>query len=239
MARFSPHARCPGAAPLATSAVRLIAAVSATTAAVVVLAAAMAVLTAAPGLVAPAAAQGERLDGLGHDRGQPDAPVLVIEFADFGCHYCALFAHETFPALDGEFIQPGRVRWKLVPFVLGAFRNSRQAAEAAVCAGDQDAFWPMHDRLFAGRATWSRDRRPWERFGRYAAELGLDTARFTACAANRAARERVTQHDAAAKWFRVRATPTFFVNGQRVEGALPLEMFRKVLERALRESAGG
>lgn len=88
-----------------------------------VLAAAVALLTAAA-LPAPAA-QSQRLDGLGHDRGSPNAPVVVIEFADFGCHYCARFAHETFPALDEEFIQSERVRWKLVPFVLGGFRNSR------------------------------------------------------------------------------------------------------------------
>lgn len=185
------------------------------------------------------AGQGTSLDGVGHDRGRRDAPVEVVEFSDFGCRYCARFAAETFPSLDAEFIQPGRVRWKLVPFVLGTFRNSREAAEAAECAAEQGAFWPMHDRLFVSRGEWSGERRPWERLRRYAAELRLDTARFAACAAGRAARRRVKRHGDAAARLMVRATPTFFVNGRRVEGAIPLPLFRQVLAEARAQTGEG
>lgn len=180
-----------------------------------------------------AIAQEVNLDGVGHDRGSPGAPVEVVEFVDFACPHCATFATGTFPALDAEFVQAGRVRWKLVPLVLGTFRNSREAAEAAECAAEQGAFWPMHHRLFATRDDWVATRRPWDRFRTYAGDLGLEPIPFDACRRGRTARLRVERHGEIAARLGILGTPTFFVNGRRIVGAPPLPSFRRELADAL------
>lgn len=174
----------------------------------------------------------------GYDRGATRAPVTVIEFADFGCRYCASFAAETYPRLAAEFVASGKVRWRYVPFVLGMFSNGQEAARAAECAAEQGpaAFGAMHDRLFAQRESWMRASDPATALRRFAISLGLDEGRFAACFSGSAADIRVRASSDLADRLGVRSTPTFFVNGARVEGALPAADFRAVLLEALRQS---
>ncbi|MDP2660178.1 MAG: thioredoxin domain-containing protein, partial [Dehalococcoidia bacterium] len=80
-------------------------------------------------------------------KGNPDAKVTVVEYSDFQCPFCAQFALQTFPSVDQTYIQTGKVKW--------TFHNmarigdeSKQAAQAAECAGDQGKFWPYHDKLY-------------------------------------------------------------------------------------------
>jgi protein-disulfide isomerase len=176
----------------------------------------------------------------GYDRGSTRGDVTVLEFADFGCPYCARFADETYPSLATEFVKPGRVRWKAMPFVLGMFPNGEEAARAADCAGNQGAapFGRMHDRLFARADEWKRVSDPTALFRFYAAAVGLDVSRFAACYAGDEPDARIRAANALADRLGVRATPTFFVNGARVEGALPVEQFRAVLLEALGGSHG-
>lgn len=182
-----------------------------------------------PGISRAVAALGDSLAGLGVDRGAPEASVVVVEFADFGCGYCAQFARETFPSLDAEFIATGRVRWRFVPFRLGAFAKAEEAARAALCAAKQGAFWPMHDLLFARRASWSRRGNVIPVLRELARTVGLDDGAFTRCLESDAVEEHVERSTSAARRLGVRGTPTFFVNGKRVVGALPLEAFRQLL----------
>src|SRR5690625_6346899 len=83
------------------------------------------------------ARQGVDLTGVGYDLGDPCAPISIVEFSDFGCHFCRQFATETFPTLEREYIETGKVRWKYIPFVLGIFPNGDRAAIAGVCAAQQ------------------------------------------------------------------------------------------------------
>jgi len=180
------------------------------------------------GMMDPAAA--------GHVRGAAAAPVTVIEFGDFGCPYCALFATQTYPVLHREYVETGRVRWRTVQFVLGTFPNGGEAARAAECATEQGepAFWAMHDLLYARQREWKRAGDPEALFGRYAADAGLDTERFGSCYRENRSHLRVMASNALAAESGVRATPTFFINGMRVQGALPLEQFRMVLDELAR-----
>lgn len=172
----------------------------------------------------------------GHDFGATRAAVTVLEFADFGCRYCARFTMETWPALAMDFVRTGKVRWKVVPFVLGMFPGSDAAARAAECAADQGraAFARLHDRLFERQAEWAGAPDPAGLFHSYAAAAALDTARFASCYANNWPGERVRAANELADRMGVRATPTFFIDGHRVEGALPAVQFRAVLLDALR-----
>jgi len=75
------------------------------------------------------------LGTIGYDKGTPSAPLVVVEFSDFGCPYCGEFARETFPGLDKEFIRTGKVYFKYVPFVIGMFPNTLEAAFVRYAAG--------------------------------------------------------------------------------------------------------
>lgn len=168
---------------------------------------------------------------VGYARGSDDAPITVIEFSDFGCPYCGQFALETYPQLEREFIETGKVRWVYVPFVMGMFPNGEEATRAAECAADQgeDAFWAMHDALYKRQPEWKFSREPGELFQSLAATIELDEAEFSACYTEDRPAGRINTSNALARQNGVNATPTFFVNGKRVQGALPIEHFRTIL----------
>ncbi len=172
---------------------------------------------------------GVDLGAIGYDKGSPAAPLVVVEFSDFGCQYCGAFARGTFPALDREFIRTGKVYFKYVPFVMGMFPNASEATRAAECAGEQNLFWPMYDRLFAAQSEWKGARAPDEVFARYATGAGLDKSRFAECYGRAEKHPRTSRANDAADRLGVRVTPSFLVNGQPVEGALPLADFRRLL----------
>lgn len=190
----------------------------------------------------PAAAQrrddaGLSLAGVGHDLGGTNARVFIVEFGDFGCGYCAKFAKETYPRIDSAYIRPGLVRWKMVPFVTGMFRNSREVAEAAECAGEQGAFWKMHDLLYARRKDWMASRNIRALVGRYAAELKLNPVVFSQCTLNPQVRRRIQVNDALAQRLAIRGTPTFFVTGRTarlIPGAVPFELFKQAIDEVSR-----
>lgn len=183
----------------------------------------------------PLTVHGVSLAGMGIDRGDPSAPVTVVEFADFGCSACADFAAATFPSIEREFVATGDVRWRFVPFVLGPFPKAAEAARAALCAGDQGTFWPMHDRLFQQRTRWSRRGSPLPHFQGLAMQLGLDSAQFERCYHDATTKRRVDEATKAARRIGIRGTPTFFLNGRPVLGALRLPEFRELLDRYVGE----
>jgi protein-disulfide isomerase len=176
------------------------------------------------------------LEELFHELAEPGATVTVVEFSDFGCPYCGTFERGTFPALRDEFVATGKVRWRFVPFVLGMFPNGLEAMRAATCVAEQDdnAFWAMHDTLFAKQDAWKGSRYPDQLFRSYAVVAGADGDAFTECYEAPRSSDRATAANALANRSGVRSTPTFFVNGTMVQGALPLEEFRRVLLRATR-----
>lgn len=173
------------------------------------------------------------IDQVGYDLGDPDAPVIVIEFSDFGCPYCARFALETFPEIHREYIETGKVYWKYVPFVMGTFPNGSHAAMAAECAAEQgeDRFWQMHDELYREQRAWKATNEPAALLRGLAGRLGLDADRFASCLREGRAAGRTRMANQLAAYAGVRATPTFIINGFRVQGALPLDHFRMILDR--------
>ncbi|MEX2571303.1 MAG: thioredoxin domain-containing protein [Gemmatimonadota bacterium] len=181
---------------------------------------------------APPAA-GLPVEGLGYATGLESAPVTVIEFSDFGCPYCAAFALDSYPDLHGEFVLSGQVRWIYIPFVIGRFPNGDTAAIAAECAGRQDRFWPMHDMVYARQSDWRRQGPADELFLEMADSIGLDLAEFGTCYRENHPAERIARHNELARLAGVRGTPTFVINGRPVEGALPPDHFRTLLEWAV------
>lgn len=182
---------------------------------------------------------GQLWEGPGYVRGPLDAAVTVVEFSDFGCPFCAKFALTTYPSLHKEFVETGKVRWIYIPFVMGMFPNGDQAALAAECAAEAGdaAFWKMHDELYETQTTWKSTRDPGAHFRAVAAKSGVPRKAFDACYGANQPAARIAASNDLSRRARVRATPTFFVQGQIVEGALPLPTFRALLHQAVLSAA--
>jgi protein-disulfide isomerase len=172
------------------------------------------------------------LADFGHPLGSAMAPVVVVEFSDFGCPYCARFALQSLPELDAEFIESGQVRWQYVPFVMGIFPNGEEAARASECAADQNQFWPMHDLIYERQREWRGTSAAEPLFRQYATQIGLDVDEFAACYRENGPAERIAMSNRIANELGIQATPTFIVNGRIVQGALPLDQFRMLLQWA-------
>ena len=166
----------------------------------------------------PAIGDTINLRKIGYSRGAADAPVTVYEFSDFDCPFCSVFARSTYPGLHDEFVRTGKVRWTYVPFVMGMFPNGAESARAAECAAEQEKFWEMHDLLYARQKEWKSNRNPARLYSGYARELGLDTGRFASCYREDRGAARTAINNRAADALRVRATPSFIINGRLVEG---------------------
>ena len=175
---------------------------------------------------------GVSLAGVGHDLGGATSRVFIVEFADFGCSYCSKFAAETYPKIDSAYIRKGIVRWKMVPFVTGMFRNSREVAEAAECAADQGSFWKMHDLLYVKRKEWMASKEIRALVVRYATQLKLNLTAFGQCSMNPQIQRRIQRNDAIAQQLGIRGTPTFYVNGRVVPGAIPFDLFQQLITEA-------
>jgi protein-disulfide isomerase len=157
--------------------------------------------------------------------GPEDAPVVMIEFSDFNCPYCGRFAHETLPLLRENYADQVRFVYRDFP-ILG--ESSLQAAIAAECAYAQGAFWEYHDVLFENQGNFSQPM-----LIRFAEELGLDVVQFTACQRDEATRDAVIADYAEAQRLGVTGTPTFFINGRRMVGAQPYEVFQRMIDEEL------
>lgn len=171
---------------------------------------------------------------IGHTKGDPDAPIAVVEFSDFGCPYCARFARTTLPEIQRDFIDEGLVRWRYVPVTFG-FAGGELMGAAAECAarqGGSHAFWEVHDLFYARQvALRGGDARP--RLLDWLAELGLDRAELDVCIDDPATHALLERHNQESqRWF-VRGTPTFIVNGVPMSGALPIDFFRQVFATML------
>jgi len=168
----------------------------------------------------PVAAPGAKpfpaeLDQYGVSIGSPTAPVVVREFADYQCPACAWFADAS-KQLRDRYVASGKVRFVFFDFPLQQHANAMPAAQATHCAGDQDAYWPMHELLFAEQKQWSASSDPVEVFTRYAGDLGLDQRRFRGCLTTELHKDAVEQSRAVAIGLKVASTPTVLVGNVRM-----------------------
>jgi protein-disulfide isomerase len=178
---------------------------------------------------------------LGMAKGDPNAPLVVQEFADYQCPACAQFSALTARALHERYVNTGRVYWIFFDFPIPQIHpNAVPAAEAARCAGDQGNYWGMHDILFARQPEWAKEGNPLGRFVEYARALGLDGEALRRCVQAGTHRQTVLQSRERGLRLGVDATPTFFIGSQRTAGAVPFDEFARILDRELAaRSAGG
>lgn len=164
--------------------------------------------------------------------GDPNAPVHIIEYGDFQCPYCLKFWSETEPQLIEEYVNTGQVFFEYRSFpIIGP--ESVWAAEAAYCAGDQNKFWEYHDTLFLNWTGENIGDFTKEKLIQYAEALDLNAEEFESCLSEEKYRGRVEQDKAEAETNGVYATPTFLINGFKVEGSQPFSVLKELIEQAL------
>jgi protein-disulfide isomerase len=169
----------------------------------------------------------------GNKMGNPNAPVKIVEYADFQCPYCMQYWQETEPQIIQNYVATGKVYYEY--HSVGGFigPESADAANAAYCAADQNKFWEYHDMLFA---NWSGenagDFTP-DKLRQYAAAVHLNLNQFNTCLNAGAHSDQVNQDVSDAKAAGVHATPSFIINGNLVEGAQPYSNFQKTIDAAL------
>jgi len=147
-------------------------------------------------------------------RGSADAPVTVVEYADFQCPACGVFATTMEAGILKDYVDTGKVRFVFHDFPLPQHANAIPAAEAARSAADQGAFWPYHDLLYAKQAEWENSTQPLELFAAYAEQLKLDRAKFEAAYNSHAHRATITQLYDDSSNGGVNQTPTFVIDGK-------------------------
>ncbi|HEX6368124.1 MAG TPA: DsbA family protein [Longimicrobium sp.] len=164
--------------------------------------------------VAMSPEQLQRVPGI--SKGQPNAPVVIMEFADFQCPACGQFASFSEPLVK-DYIDNGTVRFVWYDFPLVEIHpNAMLASRAGRCANDQNQFWPYHDYVFGQQGQWSEQKDPTSRFIDYAEQVGLDREVFAQCLRSDKYQKEVSESRQLGTTLGVSGTPTLFINGKRV-----------------------
>ncbi len=157
----------------------------------------------------PAAAAEQALNAVISVEGEPskgdkNAKLTLVEFSEFQCPFCGRHVRDTFPQLDKEYIQTGKVRYVFRDLPLESIhKNAFKAAEAAHCAGDQNKFWEMHDRLFANQNSLEP-----AMLAGHAQAIGLDAKKFQACLDSGKFAAAIRKDIAEATKYGITGTPT-------------------------------
>lgn len=173
-------------------------------------------------------------------RGAESAPIWIIEVSDFQCPYCAQFHRDTYEALSREYIETGKARLAYVNLPLPNHQHAMEAAEAAMCAGAQGKFWPMHDVLFTTQPRWSGLATATSFFDSLATTVGVSLRPWRACMSSNTTRPLIENDYQRAVQSGVRATPSFLIVpdsaaglGSRtmsLSGAQPIDAFRRTID---------
>lgn len=172
----------------------------------------------------------------GYLLGDPNAPVQILEFADFQCPACERFATITGPDVRSRIVDAGLASYRFYDFPLPMHRNAFNASLAAACANDQGKFWEYHDRLFLGQPEWSDERKPEGIFADYARELGLDVSRWEQCYDSREHERTILANKAEGERRQINQTPTFVIGNRVVPGAISYDRFRAIVDTVLAEA---
>lgn len=170
-------------------------------------------------------------------KGDPEAPVTIVEFSDYQCPFCKRSHDNVISKIEEEYIDTGKVRLVFRDYPLGFHQNAVPAALAANCGGEQDKYWEVHEFLFA-----NPDKLTTQDVSNASEELGLDKAEFDACVSDKDKEAEITADFEEGKKYGVTGTPSYFIGlseegdeitGVFVRGAQPYEVFKQHIDGKL------
>jgi len=174
-------------------------------------------------------------------RGDQQAPVTLLEYSDFTCGFCEKFFEETWPLLNSEYIQKGKLRLVYRDFPRAVSGPSIDTAMAARCAGEQGQYWSMHDQLFSSTRKFSQDQ-----LQQQAEDLRLNVRQFNECFQAERYMESIYQDRMEGGRLGVRGTPHFILflthNPDEgpflvIPGAFPFDVFQEQIEKLLGQAS--
>jgi protein-disulfide isomerase len=173
----------------------------------------------------------------GYVLGNPDAPVQILEFADFECPACGDFAVVTEPDVRKRLIETGQASLRFLDFPLPSHRNSWAASNAAACANEQGKFWEMHDGIFENQDRWNAiaTSRPKGVFEDIARNVGLDVGKWEECFDAQKFRLNIAANQREGERRRVGSTPTFVIGSRMIPGNLGFDRIKAYVDTALAE----
>ena len=165
--------------------------------------------------------------------GPAEAKVTIVEYASMTCGHCSNFHKETFPKIKEKYIDTGKVR-----FIMREFPLDNLAAAAAMLArcAPGDKVYPMIDMLFSTQSEWAYVQgNPVPKLFEISKQAGFTQESFDKCLTNQKLLDQINaQRSRAADQFGVSATPTFFINGKKLQGAPKIETFDAMIEPLLK-----
>jgi len=171
----------------------------------------------------------------GYLLGREDAPVKIIEFADFECPACGQFATLTEPDVRARLVATGLASVRFFDFPLPMHKNTWSASNAAACADDQGKFWEMHDRLFYAQDLWNGEATssPEKKMKGFADDLGLDRKKFDECFDSQVHYPRIKASGEEAERRGVTETPSFIIGSTKYAGSMPYDEIKKLVDAEL------
>src|SRR3989344_754109 len=181
------------------------------------------------------------LEGAAATAGNGNAPVIMVEYSDYQCPFCRSWFNSAKSQLDSEYIETGKILFVYKDFPLSFHPMAQPYAEAARCAGEQDKYWQMHDKIFEeqgkfGSGTVSNiteaDVKGW------ATEMGMNAESFNSCIDSGNYADEVQANFNEGAQFGVSGTPSFFIGkrdgtGQLIVGAQPYSAFKQAIDALL------
>ena len=167
--------------------------------------------------------------------GNPEAPVVIVEYTDYQCPFCARHSAQTMPSILNSMVADGLVYYVIKDFPLDQLHpDARAASVAARCAGEQGFYPEMHDTLFLNQNQWGN---LGDGIGGYfasiASGIGMDSSAFEACFESGRYDEVIQANLDEGLGFGVNGTPAFFIDGYPVSGAQPIELFEYAVALAV------
>lgn len=161
--------------------------------------------------------------------GSPDATVVIKDFSDFRCPHCKNAAYNLTPQLIEEYVRPGIVRFEFIPVVV-TNEEGLVGGLAALCAEDQNQFWPYHDILFERQGEVEFNL---ENTTSFAEELGMNLEEFNDCMVSAKYTDQLVQNNDEFSASGGTGTPTFLVNDQLVVGGVEFDTVKELIEEKL------
>jgi protein-disulfide isomerase len=168
-----------------------------------------------------------------HVEGKGTTGVTLVEYGDYQCPYCGLY-YPTVKQVVSEY--GDQIKFQFVNFPLTSLhKNAFAAARAAEAAGLQGKYWEMHDQLYPNQNEWSEAGDPITYFNKYAQNIGLNVAQFDKDYASSRVNDLINADMAKGNALKITATPTFFIDGQKVEIGNDVSAFKKEIDAAIQK----
>ena len=167
----------------------------------------------------------------GYVMGSADAPVEIMEFADYQCPACEKFEVVEFPYVVERLIKTGRVRYVYRDFPLDQpHKWARLAAHSAACANDQGKFWEVHGGIYQSQAQWFSSSKAGSRFREIAQQAGADLGAYDECMGSLRYAGRIQASLEAGLRMGVNSTPSFIIGGKLHVGVLSYDVIKALVD---------